>query len=122
MPPGVIFTTVSEGNETSLALRQPLQGNIFATTFERCTTLHVGYNRFVNGTVVHWRVTTNGVGTVASGQFSAIGGGNLGSKTYHFMDIPLGTTVPSDATGIQSHVLYTWADGGRFYATRDPGC
>jgi hypothetical protein len=97
-------------------------GNIFATTFESCTTLHVGYNRFVNGTVVHWTVTTNGVGTVASGQFSAIGGGVLGSKTYHFLDIPLGTTLPSEASGIQSHVLFTWANGGRFYATRDPGC
>jgi hypothetical protein len=97
-------------------------GNIFATTFSRCTTLHVGYNRFVDGTVVQWRVTTNGVGTVASGQFSAIGGGKLGSKTYHFLDIALGTTLPTDASGIQSHVLFTWADGGRFYATRDPGC
>jgi hypothetical protein len=118
----VIFTTVSEGNETSLALRQPLQGNIFATTFKSCNTLHVGYNWFINGTIVHWRVTTNGVGKVASGQFSAIGGGKLGSKTYHFLDIPLGTTLPSDASGIQSHVLFTWVDGGRFYATRDPGC
>jgi hypothetical protein len=100
----------------------PARGNIFETTFKRCNTLHVGYNRFVNGTIVHWRVTTNGAGTVASGQFSAIGGGKLGSKTYHFLDIPLGTTLPSDASGIQSHVLFTWANGGRFYATRDPGC
>jgi phosphatidylinositol-3-phosphatase len=98
------------------------QGNIFATTFKDCTTLHVGYNRFVNGTIVHWTVTTNGVGTVASGQFSAIGGGNLGSKTYHFLDIALGTTLPSEASGIQSHVLFTWANGATFYATRDPGC
>jgi GDSL-like Lipase/Acylhydrolase family len=98
------------------------QGNIFATTFKSCTTLHVGYNRFVNGTVVHWSVRSNGVGTVASGQFSAIGGGPLGSKTYHFLDIALGTTLPSEASGIQSHVLFTWANGGRFYATRDPGC
>jgi hypothetical protein len=98
------------------------QGNIFAATFKSCTTLHVGYNRFVNGTVVHWKVTTNGVGTVASGQFTAISGGNLGSKTYHFLDIALGTTLPSEASGIQSHVLFTWANGGTFYATRDPGC
>jgi hypothetical protein len=97
-------------------------GNIFATTFIRCSILHVGYNRFINGTVVHWTVTSNGFGTVASGQFNAIGGGNRGSKTYHFLDIPLGTTLPSEASGIQSHVLFTWANGGRFYATRDPGC
>jgi hypothetical protein len=95
-------------------------GNIFATTFTRCSILHVGYNRFINGTIVHWTVTTNGVGTVASGQFSAIGGGKLGAKTYHFLDIALGTTLKPDP--VQSHVLFTWADGGRFYATRDPGC
>jgi streptogramin lyase len=100
----------------------PAPGTIFATTFEQCTILRVGYNRFVNGTIVHWRVTTNGVGKVASGQFRAIGGGVLGSKTYHFLNIALGTTLPSDASGIQSHVLFTWGDGGRFYATRDPGC
>jgi hypothetical protein len=114
----------SGGNHKTLVESSALsaQGNIFATTFQSCNSLHVGYNRFVNGTIVHWRVTTNGAGTVASGQFSAIGGGKLGSKTHHFIDIPLGTTLPSDASGIQSHVLFTWADGGRFYATRDPGC
>jgi YVTN family beta-propeller protein len=117
----VWVSSFSQGTVTEILPGVP-QGNIFATTFKNCTTLHVGYNRFVNGTIVHWRVTTNGVGTVASGQFTAIGGGPLGSKTYHFMDIPLGTTLPSEASGIQSHVLYTWADGGRFYATRDPGC
>jgi hypothetical protein len=110
--------TLIETSSTSVSA----QGNIFATTFKTCNTLHVGYNRFINGTIVHWRVTTNGVGTVASGQFPAIGGGVLGSKTYHFLDIPLGTTLPSKASGIQSHVLFTWANGGRFYATRDPGC
>jgi Glycine rich protein len=97
-------------------------GNIVATSFKNCNTLHVVYNRFITGTVVHWRVTTNGIGTVASGQFSAIGGGTLGSKTYHFMGIALGTTLPSEASGIRSHVLYTWANGDRFYATRDTGC
>jgi 6-phosphogluconolactonase (cycloisomerase 2 family) len=106
----------------SITVHQGPLGNIFATTFKDCTVLHVGYNRFVNGTITQWRVTTNGVGTVASGQFSALGGGVLGSKTYHFMDIALGTTLPSEASGIQSHVLFTWANGGRFYATRDPGC
>ena len=125
--PAATLTTnqagINTGNgKVTITYTLPTPGNIFATTFKRCTTLHVGYNRFVNGTIIHWRVTTNGVGTVASGQFSAIGGGVLGSKTYHFLDIPLATTLPSDASGIQSHVLFTWVDGGRFYATRDPGC
>jgi hypothetical protein len=117
----VWVTHFSEDTVTEILAGVP-QGNIFATTFKHCTTLHVGYNRFVDGTIVHWRVMTNGVGTVASGQFTAIGGGKLGSKTYHFLDTALGTTLPSDASGVQSHVLFTWANGGRFYATRDPGC
>jgi hypothetical protein len=97
-----------------------LPGNIFAATFLHCTTLHLGYNRFVNGTIVHWSVTSNGFGTVASGQFTAIGGGKLGSKTYHFIDIPLGTTLHPEP--VQSHIHLTWPLGGKFYATRDPGC
>jgi Glycine rich protein len=97
-----------------------LPGNIFSATFTQCTTMHVGYNRFVNGTVVYWSVTSDGFGTVASGQFTAIGGGTLGSKTYHFIDIPLGTTLHPEP--VQSHIHMTWAGGGRFYATRDPGC
>lgn len=96
------------------------QGNIFGTSFKNCNTLDVGYDRFINGTIVDWKVTTNGVGTVASGHFSAIGGGKLGSKTYHFINIPLGTTLKPEP--VQSHVLFTWPNGGRFYATRDPGC
>jgi hypothetical protein len=99
-----------------------IPGNIFETTFKRCNTLHVGYNRFTDGTVVRWTVSTNGVGQVASGQFTAIGGGKLGSKTYHFLNIPLGVTLPSDATGIQSHMHFYWGTSGRYVATRDPGC
>ena len=97
-----------------------LPGNIFAATFKNCTTLHLGYNRFVNGTVVQWSVTSNGFGTVASGQFTAVGGGKLGSKTYHFIDLPLGATLHPEP--VQSHIHITWPLGGRFYATRDPGC
>jgi hypothetical protein len=126
-PDGCLYATQSTAidkitNADGQCAPSSPQGTIVATTFKRCNTLHVGYNRFVNATIVHWTVTTNGVGTVASGQFSAIGGGKLGSKTYHFLDIPLGTTLPPEASGIQSHVLFTWATGGTFYATRDPGC
>jgi hypothetical protein len=99
------------------------QGNIFATTFTRCTTLHVGYNRFINGTIVHWTITTNGVGTVDSGQFPAIGGGKLGSKTYHFLSIPLTTALHPEP--VQSHAHFTWAIGTtttHYDVTRDPGC
>ncbi len=116
----------SGGNHTTLVEHltpfPALPGNIFVTTFKRCNTLHVGYNRFNDGTVVRWTVSTNGVGRVAEGQFTAIGGGKLGSKTYHFLNIPLGTTLPNEASGIQSHMHFYWANGGRYVATRDSGC
>ena len=98
-----------------------LKGNIFETTLKRCHTVHIGYNRFNDGTVVRWNVTVNGRGIVASGQFTAIGGGKLGSKTYHFVNFPLGYTLPSEASGIQSHIHIHWATGN-YAATRDPGC
>jgi 6-phosphogluconolactonase len=116
---------INTGNgKATVSYTVPLpQGNIFATTFKSCSILHVGYNRFPNGTIVHWSVTTNGFGTVASGQFSAIGGGNLGSKTYHFLDIPLGT--PLQPEPVQSHVHFSWTIGRtttHYTVTRDPGC
>jgi hypothetical protein len=108
------------GSVTITYAAPTLPGNIFAATFLHCTTLHLGYNRFVNGTVVHWSVTENGFGTVGSGQFTAVGGGKLGSKTYHFIDIPIGTTLHPEP--VQSHIHISWPLGGTFYATRDPGC
>ena len=96
------------------------RGVIVAVTFKNCTLLHVVYNRFQNGTVVHWTVTSNGFGRVASGSFTAIGGGTAGSKTLHFVNQPLGTTLKPEP--VQSHVHFTWANGGSYVATRDPGC
>ena len=81
--------------------------------------MHVIYNRFINGTIVHWTFTTNGVGTVASGQFRAIGGGTLGSKTYHFVDLALGTTIKQN---VQSHVTFTWPTNGAYTASPNPVC
>jgi hypothetical protein len=97
------------------------QGTIFEVTFISCQFLHVGYNRFKDGTVVNWDVTTNGKGVVASGSFIAIGGGKLGSKTFHFLTIPLGVTLPNEASGIQSHAHFHWANTS-YSVTRDPGC
>jgi hypothetical protein len=96
---------------------------IFAVTFAQCLFLDVGYNRFPNGTIVHWTVTSNGFGTVDSGQYSAIGGGNLGSKTYHFLSIPLTTALHPEP--VQSHAHFTWTIGTtttHYDVTRDPGC
>ncbi len=90
--------------------------------FNVCMFLHVGYNRFPDGTVVHWSVTSNGFGTVDSGQFSAIGGGKLGSKTYHFLQIPLTNALHPEP--VQSHAHFTWTIGTTttpYTVTRDPG-
>jgi hypothetical protein len=97
-------------------------GEIFEVTFEQCKYLHVGYNRFTNGAIVYWNVTVNGKGTVASGSFTTIAGGALGSKTFHFLTIPLGTTLPNEASGIQSHAHFHWGTNSSLSVTRDPGC
>jgi hypothetical protein len=98
-------------------------GDIFEVTFENCNTLHIGYNRFPNGTIIHWRVNQSGTPTLASGSFPAIGGGKLGSKTYHFINIPLGFTLKPEP--IQSHARFWWEINGvitNYAVTRDPGC
>jgi hypothetical protein len=100
--------------------REAPHGVIVAVSFQNCTSLHVAYNRFTNGTVVHWTVSSNGYGQVASGNFTAIGGGNAGSKTLHFVTQSLGTTLKSEP--VQSHVHFSWANGGSYVATRDPAC
>ena len=91
--------------------------------FNTCTFLHVGYNRFPDGTLIHWSVTSNGFGTVDSGHFTAIGGGKLGSKTYHFKQIPLTTKLHPEP--VQSHAHFSWTIGTattHYAVTRDPGC
>ena len=100
-----------------IAVNYPIPGNIVGTSFTHLDTLHLVYDRFVNGTIVHWTVTTNGIGTIASRQFSAIGGGSLGSKTYHFLDLPLGTTLEQNA---QSHVTLTWGNSNRYTSSPKP--
>ncbi|MDQ1381438.1 MAG: hypothetical protein QOJ71_2157 [Actinomycetota bacterium] len=100
--------------------REAPQGVIFAVTFKNCSLLHVGYNRFKDGTVVRWTVSSNGFGQVASGSFTAIGGGSAGSKTFHFLTQPLGTTLHPDP--VHSHVHFTWPNGGKYVVTRNPTC
>jgi hypothetical protein len=100
--------------------RQGPLGVIVAVSFQNCTSMHVAYNRFTNGTVVRWTVSSNGSGRVASGNFTATGGGASGSKTLHFVTQPLGTTLKPEP--VQSHVHFRWANGGSYVATRDPGC
>jgi hypothetical protein len=109
-------------NRVTVTATQPPVGNIFEVTFQDCQFLQVGYNRFPDGIVVNWDVTVNGKGIVASGSFITIGGGKLGSKTYHFITIPLGVTLPDEASGIQSHAHFHWGNNQSLSVTRDSGC
>ena len=96
-------------------------GNLFQVELRNCLNLHVGYNRFPNGTVVRWNVSQNKV-VVSHGQFTAIGGGTYGSKTYHFLTQPLGVTLQPTPDG---HVHFHWTISNvdhSYTAIRDPGC
>jgi hypothetical protein len=78
----------------------------------------------LNGTVVHWRIDQTHTGTLVNGTFTAIGGGKLGSKTYHFLSIPLGIVL-NGAQSVHTHVRYWWTVNGvttNFEADRGPGC
>jgi uncharacterized repeat protein (TIGR01451 family) len=94
---------------------------IFQVELRNCTNLHVGYNRFPNGTVVRWNVSQNAI-VVSHGQFTAIGGGLYGSKTYHFLTQPLGVTLQPSPEG---HVHFHWVINNtkfNYTAIRAPGC
>jgi hypothetical protein len=94
---------------------------IFAVTLKSCTNLHVGYNYFPAGTIVHWHVNQTGTGTLASGSFTTLGGG----RTYHFLTMPLGVTLKPDSASSHTHVRLSWTIKGaitNYEVTRDPGC
>lgn len=116
---GVPYTITPTGNTALITVGTP--GNIFAVELRNCINLHVGYNRFPNGTVVRWNVSQNAI-KVAAGQFTAIGGGIYGSKTYHFLTQPLGVTLKPSPDG---HVHFHWVINNTTYsytAIRKPGC
>jgi hypothetical protein len=94
---------------------------IFAVTLKSCVNLHVGYDYFPAGTVVHWAINQTGTGTLASGSFTPLGGG----RTYHFLTMPLGVTLKPDSVSSHTHVRFSWTIKGvitDYEVTRDPGC
>ena len=94
---------------------------IFAVRLMSCRYLHVGYNYFQAGIIVHWRVNQTGTGTLASGSYTTLGGG----RTYHFLTMPLGVTLKPDSGSSHTHVRFSWTIGATAFAyavTRDPGC
>ena len=119
---GGSYTVAPTGNTAPVTVQTPsTQGNIFQVELRNCINLHVGYNRFPNGTVVRWNVSQNAI-NVSNGQFTAIGGGVYGSKTYHFLTQPLGVTLAPSPDG---HVHFHWVINGVNYsytAIRKPGC
>jgi uncharacterized repeat protein (TIGR01451 family) len=119
---GGSYTVAPTGNTALVTVQTPsTQGNIFQVELRNCINLHVGYNRFPNGTVVRWNVSQNAI-NVSNGQFTAIGGGVYGSKTYHFLTQPLGVTLAPSPDG---HVHFHWVINGVNYgytAIRKPGC
>jgi hypothetical protein len=84
-------------------------GCIFQVELRRCVNLHVGYNRFPDGTLVRWNISQNSV-FVSKGQFTAIGGGVNGSATYHFLTQPIGATL--SPTKPDAHVHFHWTIKG----------
>ena len=95
----------------------PNPPDIFQVELRSCAYLHVGYNRFPDGVVVRWNVTQDHA-TVATGQFTTLGGG----KTYHFLMLPLGATLQHTPKGT-AH-FHWFANGAKssYTAGREPGC
>lgn len=95
--------------------------NLFTAGLKACANLHVGYDWFPAGMVVHWRVNQTGTGTLASGAFTTLGGG----RKYHFFTTPLGVTLKPDSGSSHTHVRFFWNVGTTTFVhavTRDPGC
>jgi hypothetical protein len=113
-----ITEALTHGGATVFDAHPP---NIFAVVLKSCVNLHVGYNYFPAGIVVHWRVNQTGTGTLATGSFTTLTGG----RTYHFLTMPLGVTLQPDSRSTHTHVRFTWTIGTattHYEATRDPGC
>jgi hypothetical protein len=112
-------TTTTPTTTTTTTMPTP-PGNppdIFQVELRSCTYLHVGYNRFPDGTLVRWNVTQAGA-TISTGQFTAIGGG----KKYHFLMLPLDATLAATPKGT-AH-FHWFLDGAKssYTAGRQPGC
>jgi hypothetical protein len=89
--------------------------NIFRVELNDRNSMQIGYNFFPEGTVVSWRVSTNGA-TEASGDFTTLGGGS----TQHFWSIPLGVTLDPAVGGVDIAFTWTIGDVPFHYAVRRP--
>ncbi|MDQ1434710.1 MAG: hypothetical protein QOF59_1526 [Actinomycetota bacterium] len=93
--------------------------NIFEVDVKRCSTIHIGYNYFPVGTVIHWHVNQTGTGTIASGSTTTVA---PTGKTMHFVDLTHSLTLKS---GLHTHIYFNWGINGqttRYVVTRGPSC
>jgi hypothetical protein len=105
MPPTTTTTTIA-----------PLVGTqIFQVEFRACHLLHIGYQHFPGGTVVHYSVKQNGTHFV---------GGNIVTqpgKGYHFTTVSLGKYF----TAAKADVHFFWKINGvlyRYFVRRSTDC
>jgi uncharacterized repeat protein (TIGR01451 family) len=101
-PEGFTNDITSSASASVTIVRLP--PTIFQVELRSCIYLHVGYNYFPAGTVVHWNVAQNKT-VVAHGQFTTLGGG----KDYHFLTQPLGVALQPFPDG---HVHFHWTING----------
>jgi hypothetical protein len=110
-------TTTAPTTTTTTAPPVGPPGNIFQVELRKCTNLHVGFNKFLAGIVVHWRVTQHG-SVASTGQFTTLGGG----KKNHFITPPLQARLQPSPKG---SVRLQWVVNGTKFtdtAVRKTGC
>lgn len=93
--------------------------NLFEVDVRHCNEIHIGYNYFPAGTVIHWHANQTGRGTLGSGSITTTA---PNGKTYHFVDLT--HTLPLQS-GLHTHIYFTWTISGKvtkFVSTRGPAC
>ena len=103
----------------SIVVGSPHAPSIFEVDVRHCNEIHIGYNYFPVGTVIHWHANQTGRGTLGSGSITTTG---PTGKTYHFVDLT--HTLPL-LSGLHTHIYFTWTISGKltkFVSTRGPAC
>jgi len=93
--------------------------NIFEVDVKGCATIHIGYNYFPVGTVIHWHVNQTGTGTIGKGDITTVA---PKGKTMHFVDLTHSLTLMA---GPHTHIYFNWGINGvttRYNVTRGPAC
>ena len=92
--------------------------HIFEVVIKQCKNLHVGYNYFPAGVVVHWNMSQGDVKVSSNNLFTTLAGG----REYHFLTQPIGATLQPDP---DARVRFSWTINGvlsHYVVTRYNGC